>query len=158
MSPLAQNLPAQESFMTMTTDTTKSAADFFTAGNHAFKENLEKSMAAVSEMNAHSRKNLEAMIAAATATAKGFETVGARAMAYSKKSMEDQIAAAKALASAKSIQEAVELQTTYAKTAFENLVAEANEMSETVSTSVKGAMSPINERVTALVERVQTSR
>jgi phasin family protein len=141
--------------MAMTTEAAKTATDYLAAGNSAFKESLEKSIAAITEMNAHSRKNLEAMIASATAAAKGAETVGARAMAFSKKSMEDQVAAAKALASAKSIQEAVELQTGFAKAAFDTLVAEVNEMSETVSTSVKDAMSPINERVTALVERVQ---
>jgi hypothetical protein len=31
-------------------------------------------------------------------------------------------------------------------------------MAETVATSMKDSMSPINERVTALVERVQAAR
>jgi len=79
-------------------------------------------------------------------------------MAFSKKSMEGQIAAAKALSAAKSIQEAVELQTGFAKTAFESYIAEVNEISEITSTSVKDAISPINERVTALVERLQAPR
>src|SRR5258708_1578251 len=105
----------------------KTAYEYFTVGNQAFKESLERSIAAMSEMNAYSKKNLEALIASATATAKGVETVGARAMAFSKKSIEGQIAAAKALAAAKSIQEAVELQTGFAKSAFETYVAEVNE-------------------------------
>lgn len=142
----------------MATPTQKTPFDYFTAGNAAFKEQLEKSMATFSEMNAHSRKNLEALIASATAAAKGAETVGARAMAFSKKSMEDHVAAAKALAAAKSVQEAVELQTGFAKTAFETLVSEVNELSETMSTSVKDAMSPINERVTAMVESIHAPR
>jgi phasin family protein len=141
-----------------TTDPVKTAADYFTAGNQAFKDSVEKSIAALTEMNDHSRKNLEAMIASATAAAKGAETVGARAMAFSKKSVEGQIAAAKALAGAKSIQEAVELQTGFAKSAFDIMVTEVTEVSETVSNSVKDTLSPINERVTAIVERVQASR
>ncbi len=144
--------------MAITTDAAKTAADYFTASNTALKDNIEKSMAAVAELNAHSRKNLEAIVASVTAAAKGAETVGARAMAFSKSSVEHQVAAAKALAGAKSIQEAVELQTGFAKTAFETIVAEVNEMSETMSTSVKDALSPINERVTAFVERVQAPR
>jgi phasin family protein len=56
------------------------------------------------------------------------------------------------------VQEVIELQTTFAKTAFESMVAEANEVAGAVSGSVKEAMSPINERVTALVERVQAVR
>jgi phasin family protein len=141
-----------------TIETAKSPYDYFTAGNHAFKESVEKSIAAMTEMNAHSKKNIEALIASATAAAKGAETVGARAMAYSKKSFEGQVAAAKALSAAKSIQEAVELQTGFAKTAFETMVSEVNEISEITSASVKDALSPINERVTAFVERVQAPR
>jgi phasin family protein len=142
----------------MATPTVKTAADYFTASNLAFKENLEKSLATLTEMNVHSRKNLEAIIASVTAAAKGAETVGARALAFSKRSVEDQVAAGKALAGAKSIQEAVELQTGFAKSAFETMVAEVNEISTTMSASVKDAMSPLNERVTAFVERVQAPR
>jgi phasin family protein len=144
--------------MDVTTETAKTANDYFHAGNTAFKDSIEKSIAAMYEMNAHSKKNLEAMMASMTAAAKGAEAVGARAIAFSKKSVEDQIAASKALAGAKSVQEVVELQTIFAKSAFESFVAEASEMAGAMSGSVKDAMSPINERVTAMVERVQAAR
>jgi phasin family protein len=144
--------------MDVTTETAKTANDYFHAGNTAFKDSIEKSIAAMYEMNAHSKKNLEAMMASMTAAAKGAEAVGARAIAFSKKSVEYQIAASKALARAKSVQEVVELQTIFAKSAFESFVAEASEMAGAMSGSVKDAMSPINERVTAMVERVQAAR
>lgn len=127
------------------------------AGNKAFKDSVEKSLATLTEMNVHSRKNFEAMVASVTAATKGAETLGARAMAYSKKSMEDQVAAAKGLASARSVQEAIELQTSFAKSAFEAYIAEVTHMSEAVAASMKETVAPINERVTALVERVQSS-
>src|SRR5579871_3701475 len=68
---------------------------FTTAGNQAFKDQIEKSLAALGEANAHSKKNLEAAVASVTAATKGAEALGAQAMAYSKKSLEDQVAAAK---------------------------------------------------------------
>jgi hypothetical protein len=37
-------------------------------------------------------------------------------------------------------------------------MAEMGRMSETVSASVKDSMKPLNERVTALVERLQAAR
>jgi phasin family protein len=144
--------------MATTAEATKTAHDYFQASNTAFKEGIEKTIAALYEMNAHSKKNLEAMMASMTAATKGAETVGARAIAFSKKSVEDQIAASKALAGAKSVQEVVELQTAFAKTAFESMVTEVNEIAGAVSGSVKEAMSPINERVTAMVEHVQSVR
>ena len=131
---------------------------FTTAGNKAFKDSVEKSMAAMGEMNTHSKKNLEAVVASVTAATKGAETLGAQAMAFSKSSLEANVAAAKTLASAKSVQEVVELQTAFAKSAFETYMAEMNKMTETVAASLKDSMSPINERVTAFVERVQAAR
>ena len=139
-------------------ETAKSTVEqFTTAGNKAFKDTVEKSMSALAEMNVHSKKNLEAVVASVTAATKGAETLGAHAMAFSKKAMEDHVAVAKTLASAKSVQEVVELQTSFAKTAFETYIAEMNKMAETVAASMKESMSPINERVTAMVERVQSS-
>ncbi|HEY7852112.1 MAG TPA: TIGR01841 family phasin, partial [Caulobacteraceae bacterium] len=122
------------------------------------KDSLDKSMSALAELNAQSKKNFEAAVASVTAATKGVETLGAHAAAYSKKSVEDHVAAAKTLAGAKSIQEVVELQTAFAKSAFEAYVAEMNRMAETVAFSVKESVSPLNERVTAFVERVQASR
>jgi phasin family protein len=129
---------------------------FTTAGNAAFKDQVEKSLAGLNEMNAHSKKNLEAVVASVTAATKGAESLGALAMAYSKRAMEDQVAAAKALAGAKSVQEAVELQTSWAKTALELYMAEMGKMGETVAATVKDSMKPLNERVTATVEKIQS--
>lgn len=131
---------------------------YTTAGNQAFKDGVEKSLAQLNDLNAHSKKNLEAIVASVTAATRGAETLGAHAIAYSKKSLEDQVAAAKALAGAKSVQEAVELQTTWAKTAMETYMAEFNKVSELVASSVKEAAKPINERVTAAVEKIQAVR
>lgn len=145
--------------MAAATETVKSTVEqFSTAGNQAFKDNIEKSLAALNEMNVHSKKNLEAVVASVTAATKGAEALGAQAIAFSKKSVEDQVAAAKTLASAKSVQEAIELQTAFAKTAMEAYLAEVGKWTETVSASVKESVQPLNERVTAAVERVQAAR
>jgi len=145
--------------MPATAQAAKTAVEQFTAaGNKAFKDSLEKSFTAVAELNAHSKKNYEALVASATAATKGAETLGAQAVAFSKKSVEDQVAAAKTLAAAKSVQEVIELQTSFAKTAFETYIAELNKVAEIVAASVKATTSPINARVSALVETVQAAR
>ncbi len=131
---------------------------FTTAGNVAFKDAVEKSLAQLNEMNTHSKKNLEAVIASVTASTKGAEALGAQAMAYSKKAVEDHVAAAKSLSGAKSVQEVIELQTTYAKSALDAYIAEVSKMSDIVTSSVKDAVKPLNERVTAAVERLQAAR
>lgn len=131
---------------------------FTTAGNQAFKDGVEKSLSALNEINAASKQNLEAVVASVTAATKGAESLGAQAIAYSKKSVEDSVAAVKTLSSAKSIQEVVELQTTWAKTAMEGYLAELNKASEIVSASMKESLVPLNSRVTAAVEKFQAAR
>jgi phasin family protein len=140
-------------------ESAKSTVEQFTvASNTAFKDGVEKTMAAFNEASTHSKKNLEAVVASVTAATKGAESVGAQAMAFSKKAFDDQVAAARSLASAKSVQEVVELQTTLAKTFLENYMAEMGKLTETVSSSVKNSMKPLNERVTDLVEKIQATR
>jgi phasin family protein len=137
----------------------KSTVEQFTAAsNVAFKEGVEKSLAAMNEANTQSKKNLEALVASATASAKGAEALGAQAMAFSKAIFDTNVTAAKSLAGAKSVQEVVELQTAFAKSALETYMAEFTKMSDTVSASVKESMKPINERVTATVEKFQAVR
>ena len=145
--------------MAAATDAVKTTVDQFTAAsNVAFKDGVEKTLAALNDANAHSKKNLEAVVASVTAATKGAEALGAQAMAFSKSNFESQVAAAKSLTSAKSVQEVVELQTAFAKTALETYIAEMGRMSETVSASVKDSMKPLNERMTAMVERLQAAR
>jgi len=140
-------------------DAVKAAVDqFATAGNQAFTDSVEKSIGALNEANAQGKRNLEATVASVTAATKGAEALGAQAIAYSKKAFEDQIAQAKALTSARSLQEVVELQTGFAKLAIESYIAEMNRASETVSSAVKDSMRPLNERAAAVVEQFQAAR
>jgi phasin family protein len=142
-----------------TAEKAKATADqFATAGAKAFKDGVEKSLAGLNEINTQSKQNLEALVASATATAKGAETLGAQAMAYGKTAVDKHVEAAKALTSARSVQEVIELQSSYAKTAMETYIAEMNRASEIFSTTVKNAFRPLNERATAVVETLQAAR
>jgi len=145
--------------MTTGADTVRTTVDqFATAGNQAFKDGVEKSLTAINEANAQGKRNMEALSASVTAAAKGAESLGAQTIAYSKKAFEDQVAQAKALSTCKSVQEVVELQTTFAKTAMEAYIGQMNKASEIVSSTLKDALRPLNERATAVVEQFQAAR
>ncbi|HVI30758.1 TIGR01841 family phasin [Phenylobacterium sp.] len=140
-------------------ETAKNTVEQFTAAsNVAFKDGVEKTLAALNEANSHSKKNLEAVVASVTAATKGAEALGAQAMAFSKTAFDNQVTAAKSLSGAKSLQEVIELQTAFAKSALEAYMAQVGAMSETVSASVKDSVKPLNERMTAMVERLQAAR
>lgn len=134
------------------------AEQFQAAGAQAFREGVDKSVAGLTELNAHGKKNLEAIVESASAAQKGAEALSQQALAYGKKSWEENLAAAQSLAAARSVQELVELQTSWAKSASEAYLSEMTRMTETLTASVKDSFKPINERVTASVETLQAAR
>lgn len=136
----------------------ETAERFTAAGDQAFRDGVEKSLGALNEVNAAGKRNLEAVVESVTAATRGAETLGAQTLAYTKKSWEDGVNAAQALAQAKSVQEAIEVQTTWAKSAIESYLAEMTRATDIVSASVKDSLKPINERTTAAVERFQSAR
>lgn len=141
------------------TDKVKATAETYTAaGAQTFKDNIEKSLTGLNELNAHSKKNLEALVASTTAATKGAEALGAQAMSFSKGAVERQVEAAKALSGVRSVQEAVELQTAFAKSAMEIYMAGLTRATETFSATVKDSLRPLNERATAMMETFQAAR
>lgn len=130
----------------------------FTAANQErFRETIDRSVTAMSEVSAFGKENVEAIIASATVASKGFEQISARAVAFSKSAMESHMAAAKALMSSKSVQEAIERQSDYARQTFDGYVAEMNKMSDLMTGLTRDAMKPLNERFTAVSHIVQTN-
>lgn len=145
--------------MATSAETIKTQAEKYTAaGASAFKEAVDKSLSALNDLNAQSKSNLEAVVASTTAATKGAETLGAQAIAYSKKSVENGMAAARSLGAARSVQEVIELQTSFAKSALESYLAEVNKASEVVAASFKESLTPLNARMTAAVEKFQAAR
>ena len=137
----------------------KSATEAFesvtAASSEAVRENIDRSLAALSEVQAFGKQNVEAFIASATATQKGFEELSTRTVAFQKQAIENHVEAAKSLMTSKSVQEFVEKQNDYAKSSFEAYVAELTSLSQLVSGFTKDAMQPLNERVNAVGQLIQ---
>jgi phasin family protein len=134
------------------------AEKFQAAGTQAFREGIDKSVASLTELNAHGKKNLDAVVESATAAQKGAEAISQQALGYAKKSWEDGVAAAQTFSTARSVQELLELQTSWAKSSMETYLSEVTKMTDLFTASVKDSVKPINERVTASVERFQAAR
>lgn len=128
------------------------------SGTEALKANFEKAVKNYDQFLGYGKDTVEAYVKAATVAGKGAETLHNEIYSYSKQSMEESIAAAKALLGTKSVHEAFELQTDYAKTAFEAYVGELTKLSELFVSTTKDAFEPLQGRVAKWVEVVQSSR
>jgi phasin family protein len=129
-----------------------------TASNEAMKEGFEKSLNAINEFSAFQKDSVDAVIASATTATKSMEELNASTVAFAKKSMEDGVAAAKSMAGAKSVQELIELHADYTKSTLDAYLTEVNKSSDLVSAMVKDTFKPINDRVAAAVEAMQSQR
>jgi len=145
--------------MTAAKDTAKDTLETMTAAsNEAIKDGFEKSLSAVNHFSAFQKDTVDAVIASSTTAAKSLEELNAATLAYAKKSMEDGVAAAKCMASAKSVQELIEIQSDYTKSSLDGFLAEMNKNSDLMSAMFKDSFKPLNARFSAAVELMQSQR
>jgi phasin family protein len=127
-------------------------------GSEAFKTGFEKAIKSYDHMFGYSRETVEAYVKAANAAGKGVETFHNEVYTYSKQSVEDSVAATKALFGTKSVHEAFELQTDFAKSAFDSYVGQMTKLSDIFFATTKDAFGPLQGRVQAWVEVVENAR
>jgi phasin family protein len=127
-------------------------------GADAFKTGFEKAVKNYDQFLGFGKDTIEAYMKAANAAGKGAETLHNEIFAYSKQSIEDTISAAKALMASKSVHEALELQSDFAKTAFDGYVSQMTKIGEIVAATGKDALAPIQGRVQAWVDVMQNAR
>lgn len=142
----------------------KTAGDKATAetalenGAAALKTGLEKALKGYDAFVTYGKDNAEAVTKSATVAGKGIETINSEIYSYSKQSIEDSVAATKAVLGSKSVHEAFEFQTDYVKSAFEAYVAEMSKITELATATTKDSFAPFKGRVQAWLDTVQTVR
>ncbi|MEM7443624.1 MAG: phasin family protein [Pseudomonadota bacterium] len=100
----------------------------------------------------YGKGNVDAYFAAGSAFAKGVEGLGRTVFDASQATIEDTVGATKAMVTAKSINEVVDLQGNYARKTFDGFVAEGTKLSEMTVKVANEAMAPINARVNVTVD------
>lgn len=106
------------------------------------------------DINAMGRENIDAVVKSGAVMVKGMETLGQEIMAFAKASIEGNIAAANAVFGARSVNEAVDLQTQFARKSFDQAVAESAKLTEMSIKVTNEAAAPIQARVNLAVDQV----
>jgi len=99
--------------------------------------------------------NVEAYVQAATVFAKTLERVNGEVFNFSKQQMEDGVAAFKAVSGAKSVHEAWEVQSDFAKSALDSYVAQATKLNDLWMDAAKQAAEPFTSRFANMTEAFQ---
>jgi phasin family protein len=127
-------------------------------GAQVLKAGFEKALKNYDAALGFGKDTAEAYVKSATVAGKGIESVNSEIYAYSKQSIEDTVAATKAVMGSKSVHEAFEYQTDFAKSAFEAYVGELSKVGELVTQVTKESYAPLQGRLQAWIDVVQTAR
>ena len=85
---------------------------------------------------------------------KGFQAIAAEMASYSKKSFEDGTRAFEQLIGAKSFEQVIEIQSQYAKKAFEAYVAQASKIGEMYVGLARSAYQPVEQAAAKAARKV----
>lgn len=95
------------------------------------------------DMQKYNKDQIEAMTAASSAFSKGLQQIVSETAGFTKKNFEAGSAAMEKLLGAKSVESAFQIQSDYAKSAYEAFVAQATKMGELYTNLAKDAFKPV---------------
>ena len=124
-------------------------------GAEAIKDGFEKAVKSYDQFMAFGKDNAEAMLKSANAAGKGMETINSEVFAFTRKIIEDGVAATKAVLSAKSVEEAFQLHGEYSKAIFQTQVDEAAKLGELALSTARETAEPFHTRLNAVAEFVR---
>ena len=106
------------------------------------------------EVQRASKNGFDTSVRSLAEMSKGFEAIRTTMMDYTKKSFEDGTRAFEQLVGAKSIEQAWEIQSQYAKKAFEAYVAQASKIGEMYVDLARSAYQPVEQAVAKTARKV----
>lgn len=107
---------------------------------------------------AFNQDNVDALVKSSGIAAKAVEELNAEWMSFSKKSMQEGVAAAKEMTTVKSIPEFVEKQADLAKMSFEAFVKQTARFNEMYLAAAKDVYAPLTDRASAAADMAKSLR
>ncbi|MBS0502211.1 MAG: phasin family protein [Proteobacteria bacterium] len=142
---------------TFAKDAQAKATELFNDFNTRTKAAVERSTKLAEEFNEFNKGNIEALVESGRVAAKAAETIGQQAAETARKNFEQTTAALKSFASAKTPTEFFQLQSDYARTAFDALIADASKNSETFLKLAGDVFQPISNRFAVAAEKIKVA-
>lgn len=124
----------------------------------AAADQVAKIAKTLEEAAAFGQDNMGALMKSSNLAIKHVEEMNAEIVAFSKKSIEEGLAAAKELSTIKTVPEFVEKQAELAKSQFDTFMKQAARMNELYMAAAKDVYAPLNDRAAAAADLVKTYR
>jgi phasin family protein len=145
----------------MKTDATQAVTDkvqaIFGDVNDRARAAFEKNAKLVEELSELTRGNVEALVASTKVAAKGVEALGQEAAEYGRKSFEEASSAFRTFAEIKSPADLFRIQSEFAKSQFDSIVAESSKLSESVMKLAGEVFEPLSTRYSIAADKVKSA-
>jgi phasin family protein len=115
-------------------------------------QGMKSMMKSTEEFVAFGQANLEAFVKSGQIWSAGVQELTKQFANSAKASFDESVSTFKAISTAKSVKEAMELQSTFAKAALEKAMAESNKLTDASIKLTEQTLAPITARVTSAVE------
>lgn len=115
---------------------------------------MEKIMKSTEDFIAFGQGNVEAMVKASQIWAAGVQELTKQVAAGAQANFDESVSAFKALSGAKTLKDAIDLQTGFARSAFEKSVTESGKLTDASLKLAEQALAPITARVTAAMDSI----
>jgi phasin family protein len=125
----------------------------FEATQATVKEGIEKAMKTAEELVAFNQGNVEAFVKSGQIWSAGVQDLSKHMAATAKASLDESIATFKALSSVKSLRDAFDLQTSFARSALEKTLSESGKLTDASLKLTEQTLAPITARVSVAVEK-----
>ena len=116
-------------------------------------QGMEKAMKTAEEFLAFGQGNVEAFMKSGQIWAAGVQDISKQVAASAQASLDETMSTLKAMASVKSLKDAMDLQASLARAALEKTFAESGKLTDASFKLTEQAMAPITARVTLAVEK-----
>jgi phasin family protein len=118
----------------------------------ALTQGMKTMMKSTEDLVAFGQANMEAFVKSSQIWSAGVQELTKQFATTAKASFEESMSTFKAITTAKSVKEAMDLQTTFAKAALEKAMAESNKLTDASIKLTEQTLAPITARVTMAVE------
>jgi phasin family protein len=162
--PAVQAAPATEVIgkgIEMQTEAAEAVTDrvqaMFGDVNEQARGVFEKNARLVEELTELTRGNVEALVTSTKLAAKGVEALGQEAAEYGRKTFEEASSAMRSFAEIKSPADLLKLQSEFAKSQFDSIVAQNSKLSEAAIKLCGEIFEPLSSRYSVAAERVKSA-
>jgi phasin family protein len=127
-------------------------------GAETMRDGFEKAAKGYEQFVSFGKDNADAWMKSANVTGKGISEIHDKFFAFSRDLMDESVAATKAVLGSKNVQEAIEVQSDFVRSAFDTYLEQMGKFGDMAMGVAKDAAEPIQARANAFAEIVQNKR